>query len=277
MRTATTELEAPRFRPDRQPSAIVADDDSTTRQLIHTILTEAGLHVTETDNGVDAVDLVQRLDPELVTVDVGLPGIDGFETVRRIRAISSCYIAMVTGHTGEADTLAGLAAGADEYIEKPFRPRILRARIEALQNRPRRHRESSHANRSLPDPVCLSTGGLAVQDDRSVRRGGELSLRHNGLTLDPISHITTLDGREILLTPREFEILRTLLTAGRAILSKTRIANILQQKSWPGVLVSTRAIEVHVANIRRKIGSDSRHPRIIETVHGFGYRCTVPR
>ncbi|WP_181243146.1 response regulator transcription factor [Glaciihabitans tibetensis] len=117
--------------------AVIIEDDDDIRHLLDTVLTQAGFQVIATSNGQDGIDAVRRYEPVVTTLDVNMPGMDGFEAARRIRAFSSTYIVMLTALSEEIDTLQGLDAGADDYINKPFRPRELRARIEAMLRRPR--------------------------------------------------------------------------------------------------------------------------------------------
>jgi DNA-binding response OmpR family regulator len=120
-----------------QRVAVVIEDDDDIRHLLETVLTQAGFRVVATSNGADGVEAVRKNDPVVTTLDVNMPGMDGFETARRIRAFSATYIVMLTALNEEIDTLQGLEAGADDYVNKPFRPRELRARIEAMLRRPR--------------------------------------------------------------------------------------------------------------------------------------------
>jgi two-component system OmpR family response regulator len=121
---------APRF-------AVVIDDDADIRQLLVDVLTQAGFQAIPTANGLDGVAAVRQFDPLITTLDVNMPGMDGFETAKRIRAFSNTYIVMLTALEDEIDTLQGLESGADDYLVKPFRPRVLRARIDAMLRRPR--------------------------------------------------------------------------------------------------------------------------------------------
>jgi two-component system OmpR family response regulator len=121
---------APRF-------AVVIDDDADIRQLLVDVLTQAGFQAIPTANGLDGVAAVRQFDPVVTTLDVNMPGMDGFETAKRIRAFSPTYILMLTALEDEIDTLQGLDSGADDYLVKPFRPRVLRARIDAMLRRPR--------------------------------------------------------------------------------------------------------------------------------------------
>jgi two-component system OmpR family response regulator len=130
--------------------AVIIEDDDDIRHLLDTVLTQAGFQVIATSNGQDGIEAVRRYEPVVTTLDVNMPGMDGFEAARRIRAFSSTYIVMLTALSEEIDTLQGLDAGADDYINKPFRPRELRARIEAMLRRPRMVGDAAPAAAAAP-------------------------------------------------------------------------------------------------------------------------------
>lgn len=237
--------------------AVVVEDDADIRALLAAVLEQAGFDVHTAATGADALDLVRAHDPIVTTLDVGLPGMDGYETARRIREISSAYIVMLTARTEEIDALQGLDAGADDYITKPFRPRELRARIDAMLRRPRMRSD------------------VAVRPEPASGSDGESWLEHDGLRANPAMRLVVADGRTIELTRSEFDILVELLTSGRRVVSKSHLALLLRGESDPGAYVNdndTRAIEVHVANLRRKLGDSPSSPRWVETVRGVGYR-----
>jgi DNA-binding response OmpR family regulator len=169
---------------------------------------------------------------------------------------------MLSARTEEIDALQGLEAGADDYVAKPFRPRELRARIDAMLRRPRHH---------------LATDLSPAAMDTSASRVG--LLEHQGLRLDPETRIVTVDGADLDLTRSEFDILADLLGSGRRVRAKSDLAMMLRGEQYTGVeFVSdsdARAIEVHVANLRRKLGESPADPRWIETVRGVGYRLTA--
>jgi DNA-binding response OmpR family regulator len=199
----------------------------------------------------------------VTTLDVNMPGMDGFETAKRIRAVSSTYIVMLSARTEEIDALQGLEAGADDYVSKPFRPRELRARIDAMLRRPRHH--NAAPVEATSEPVLPVVVGW---------------LEHQGVRLNAETRIVTVDGEDLELTRSEFDILADLLTAGRRVRAKPDLALMLRGEQYTGVeYVSdsdARAIEVHVANLRRKLGESPANPRWIETVRGVGYRLTAP-
>jgi DNA-binding response OmpR family regulator len=242
--------------------AVVVEDEADIRSLLSAVLTQAGFTVFGAANGEDGLELVRRHQPLVTTLDVNMPGMDGFETAKRIRAISATYIVMLSARTEEIDALQGLEAGADDYVAKPFRPRELRARIDAMLRRPRHH---------------ITTAPPAVADVEE--NAAAQWLEHQGVRLNPATRIVTVDGADLDLTRSEFEILADLLGSGRRVRAKSDLALMLRGEQYTGVeFVSdsdARAIEVHVANLRRKLGESPSQPRWIETVRGVGYRLTA--
>ncbi|MBN9607016.1 MAG: response regulator transcription factor [Actinomycetales bacterium] len=254
--------------------AVVVDDDADVRGLIQTVLQQAGFEVHTRDDGESGVEAVRELDPVVTTLDVNMPGIDGFETARRIRAVSSTYIIMLSGLQDEIDTLQGLDAGADDYIVKPFRPRELRARIEAMLRRPRDPR----ALGGLPESVLVTATNTATRP--APPPSTDAVLEHHGIRLDRDARIAELDGAEVTLTRSEFDLLATLMASGRRVRSKTELARAVRGDDYAGDIfvaaADERAIEVHMANLRKKLGESTAAPRWIETVRGVGYRLTAP-
>ena len=242
--------------------AVVIEDEEDIRSLLSTVLAQAGFEVHGAGNGADGVELVRAHHPLVTTLDVNMPGMDGFETAKRIRAISSTYIVMLSARTEEIDALQGLEAGADDYVAKPFRPRELRARIDAMLRRPR--------NVTPADADPAPAAGVAPD--------GEW-LEHHGLRLNAETHIVTVDDDDVELTRSEFDILADLLVAGRRVRAKSDLALMLRGDQYAvNDFVSdsdARAIEVHMANLRRKLGESPSQPRWIETVRGVGYRLTA--
>jgi len=248
-------------RVERARVAVVIEDEPDIRSLLADVLEQAGFAVHTAGTGLDGVRLVSEVDPLVTTLDVNMPGMDGFETARRIRAASSTYIVMLSARTEEIDALQGLDAGADDYVTKPFRPREVRARIEAMLRRP-----SAHA---LAPPVAVASGTDA----------GPGWIRHGGLRLHPGMRLALLGDAELDLTRSEFDILAELLSAGGRVVGKGELTLLLRGERWTGAEFlsesDARAIEVHVANLRRKLGESPSEPRWIETVRGVGYRITA--
>ena len=259
--------------------AVVIEDDDGIRELIATVLEQMGLEVIAAADGVTGVERVRERRPVLVTVDVNMPGIDGFETAKRIRAISSAYIIMLTARDEEIDALQGLSSGADDYVLKPFRPRELRARAEAMLRRPRvlDTVAGSGGMEALVGPVTPAE----VSDASPPQDAGPGLLRHNGVVLDPDAHIVRRDGRELELTFSEFELLHALLRAGRSVRSKDELARLLRGDEYfvnPYISeADRRGVEVHIGNLRKKLSDSAATPYLIETVRGVGYRLTAPR
>lgn len=245
---------------DSPAVAVIIEDDEDIRGLVSIVLEQAGYEVHAAAGGLEGIELVRRHRPVVTTLDLSMPGIDGFETAKRIRAFSSTYIVMLTARDEEIDTVQGLQAGADDYLTKPFRPRELRARIEAMMRRPR-------------------AAGVDDQANAGTNAAGtpERILSHRGIVLDPDERTVVCEGAEIEMTRTEFDILAELLRSGRRVIGKAELALVVRGEQHIGSYVSehdTRAIEVHVANLRRKLGESATQPRWIETVRGVGYRLT---
>ncbi|MEZ2389353.1 response regulator transcription factor [bacterium RCC_150] len=228
---------------------LVIEDEHDIRELVRAVLSKAGFEVHLASNGAAGVRQARELQPDVITLDLGLPDIDGFEVVRQVRSFSDAYIVMLTARTEELDTLVALESGADDYLTKPFRPRELRARVAAMMRRPR----SGSPTRALAG-----------------------SYRHNGLEFNYETRFVSVDGQERQLTPREFDILRLLLEAGRTVLSKADLVRLLRNEPYDvGTFTSEadeRSVEVHIGNLRRKLGDDPQNPRWLQTVRGVGYR-----
>ena len=227
------------------------------------------------------MEAVRAPNPAIVTLDLGLPDIDGFEVARQIRLFSDAYIIMLTGRADEMDTLLGLETGADDYITKPFRPRELRARISAMMRRPRGAGDTSPAavaegvsgTAEFPEP----SGGPAEATPSGPEPTGPQ--RVNGLVLNSGDRTAEVDGTELELTRTEFDLLHALVDSGKQVRSKSDLVRRLRGEEYDvGTYISDsdeRTIEVHMANLRRKLGDNPREPRWIKTVRGVGYRLVA--
>ncbi len=242
---------------------LVIEDDHDIRELVRTVLTQAGFDVTVASSGAEGVLTAKTLNPDVITLDLGLPDIDGFEVSRQIREFSDAYIVMLTARTEELDTLIGLESGADDYLTKPFRPRELRARIAAMMRRPR----------TVPG-AAEASGEEASADGQAHPERGNYS--HNGLELSYASRTVTVDGAEMNLTRTEFELLHALLEAGRTVRTKSDLVRRLRDEDYDvGGYISEadeRSVEVHMGNLRKKLGDSPQKPRWLQTVRGVGYR-----
>ncbi|MBP3037153.1 response regulator transcription factor [Arthrobacter sp. zg-ZUI100] len=279
---------------ETQRVAVIIEDDKDIRDLLNAVLQQSGFLVYASPNGAEGVKAVREHNPAVVTLDLGLPDIDGFEVIRQLRLFSDAYIVMLTARAEELDTLMGLEAGADDYITKPFRPRELRARISAMLRRPRAGDEAADtapqaavpataAAASAPGAMTApaSTAAATVAVVPAAEQLPEGRFEHNGLSLDFGTRTTEIDGTPVELTRTEFELLHAVLESGRRVRTKTDLVRRLRGDEYDaGGFISEadeRTVEVHVGNVRRKLGEDSRSPRWLETVRGVGYRLAPPR
>jgi len=232
-------------------TALVVEDDEDMRSLIEFTLSTQGFQVLTAASGTAGVDAVRDHDPDLVTLDLGLPGIDGIEACRRIREISDAYVVMITARDDEVEKLIGLETGADDYLAKPFSPRELNARVNAMFRRPRRGPGSpsgAAAGAELPGNEVLTNGGLRVDVDG--RRA-------------------FLDGTELSLTRTEFDLLTELMRTPARVWTREALLRSVWDTEWA---TDTHLVEVHIGNLRRKLGEGRGGPRFIRTVRGVGYR-----
>jgi DNA-binding response OmpR family regulator len=214
---------------------LVEDDDAIGRLVKQYLEQQAGWRVLWLRNGEEAVAELRRHPVRLIVLDVGLPGIDGFEVCRRVRAQSNVPIVMLTARDDEPDRVVGFELGADDYVPKPFSPRELEARIRAILRRAE--------PRSSEDAV-LSAGEIVLRRD---------------------SHDVTVDGEAVQLTAKEFDLLTCFLEHQGIVLSRERLLDIVWGMSYPG---GTRTVDMHVAQLRRKLGD----AEAIHTVRGAGYK-----
>lgn len=225
---------------------LVVEDDPLLAQLVVKYLIRDGFTVEHTGDGVEAVARAREYHPDVVILDIGLPGIDGLEVCRRLRQFSDCYIIMLTARDDEIDKLVGLTVGADDYLTKPFSHRELVARVKVMLRRPRRPAE--------PAPAGILTVGA--------------------LRISPAAREVHLDDEVVALTPTEFDLLAALATNPRVVLSRRQLIEAVWGPGWVG---DERMIDVHVRNLRRKLGDDAAQPRFIRTVRGAGYRIGAGR
>jgi DNA-binding response OmpR family regulator len=227
-------------QPAPLPRALVGEDELPLARLIAGYLEREGFQITTCEDGERAVELTAEHDPEVIVLDLMLPGLDGIEACRRIRSFSDAYIIMLTARTSETDKIVGLSTGADDYVSKPFSPGELMARVRAMRRRPR-------ATRPEPAPV---------------RRFGDL-------VVDPAAREVRHGGEPVELTRLEFDLLDALSERPRVVLSRRQLLQRAWGADWLG---DEHLVEVHIANLRRKLGDDPSSPRYIRTVRGVGYR-----
>ncbi|PNI10316.1 DNA-binding response regulator [Arthrobacter sp. AFG7.2] len=252
--------------------AVVIEDDADVRNLLEGVLSQAGFEVHTAADGRAGVEVVRSKQAHVVTLDIGLPDIDGFEVLRRIRHFSNAYVVMLTGRTEEPDLLSALNAGADDYIAKPFRPRELRARVAAMMRRPRHEVNGQKPAAAWGSPPTPAVAPQA--HDASV-------LHHNGLTLNHRTRTVEINGQPLGLTRSEFDLLHVLLRGGGAVCTRSDLVRAVRGEFYDeDTYISEadeRAVEVHVGNLRRKLKEDQLSPRWLQTVRGVGYRLAPAR
>jgi two-component system OmpR family response regulator len=270
--------------------AVVIEDDDDVRGLLDAVLRQAGFEVHSAATGGAGVDLAKHRQANVITLDVGLPDIDGFEVLRRIRQFSDAYVVMLSGRDEELDTITALQGGADDYLIKPFRPRELRARISAMMRRPRQAGvpagtgAAAGAALSAEAPAAAAGGAVADADHESgsaLESAGDEVLRHNGLLLNVATRTVVSRGTELLLTRSEFDLLHELLRGTGAVRTRSDLVRVVRGEHYrDDIYISgadERAVEVHIGNLRRKLGEDPQDPRWLITVRGVGYRRAPKR
>ena len=223
---------------------LVVDDERPLVGVIASHLEREGFAVLQAYDGPGAVEAVEHHRPDLVLLDIGLPGFDGIEACRQIREFSDAYIVMLTARDEEQDKVEALTAGADDYVVKPFSARELIARLQAMLRRPRTD------GREVVAPVWLR--------DLRVDLAGRLV--HRG-------------SQDIALTRTEFELLATLVTRRGSALSRRQLLDAVWGSEWFG---DEQVVDVHIGHLRRKLGDDAAHPRYVRTVRGVGYAVARP-
>jgi DNA-binding response OmpR family regulator len=224
---------------------LVVDDEAPLRKLIAAYLTREQYDVREAEDGRVALAAAESFEPDLVVLDLGLPGIDGLEVCRRLRAFSDCYVVMVTARDDEVDLLVGLSAGADDYLTKPFSPRELVARIRARLRRPRL---DGHLAPAVPASQVLSFGDL---------------------TVDGAAREARLVGSLVELTRTEFDLLHTLAQRPGLAFSRRQLIDEVWGENWHS---DDHLVDAHIVHLRRKLGDDAVSGRFVRTIRGVGYR-----
>ena len=220
---------------------LIVDDERNLVELIQEYLAREGLTTVTAYDGITALDLIRTQQPDLVVLDLMLPGLDGIEVCRQMRQFSAAYVLMLTSRAEEVDKLIGLAVGADDYMTKPFSPRELVARIKAILRR--------------------SRNPAAVEEQPARRRFGDL-------LIDEAAHAVTRHGEPVTLTAREYDLLRVLASHPGRVFTR---AQLLEQV-WGDTYYDEHVVDVHIANLRKKLEDDPGTPVFIVTVRGAGYR-----
>ena len=214
---------------------LVVDDESRMRKLLNDFLSASGYEILEAEDGQKALDMFnENSDISLIILDVMMPVLDGWSTLREIRKTSKIPVIMLTARGEERDELFGFELGVDEYISKPFSPKILVARVEALLSR------------------CYPESSEITEVD--------------GIVIDEVAHVVTIDGQNADLSMKEFELLQYLLSNKGIALSREKILNNVWNYDYYG---DSRTIDSHIKKLRKKMGKKGEH---IQTIRGLGYK-----
>lgn len=227
-------------------TVLVVEDEAALARLIGSYLAREGFEVQTLGDGLEAIDRVRTWNPDVLVLDLGLPGADGVEVCRAIRTFSDCYVIMLTARAEEVDRLIGLSVGADDYVTKPFSPREVVARVQAMLRRPR----GIGARAATAD---------AAHDVRDVGR----------LRVDLAAREVAVDGEPVGLTRTEFDVLAVLVSQPRRAFSRDQLIGEVWGEGWVG---DPHLVDVHLGHVRRKLGDDASAPQFVQTVRGYGYR-----
>jgi DNA-binding response OmpR family regulator len=222
---------------------LVVDDDVKTVELVKLYLSRDGYKVLTAHDGTEALRLAREGHPDLIVLDIMLPGLDGLNVCRTLRAESDVPIIMLTARTSEQDRLNGLDLGADDYVTKPFSPRELAARVRTVLRR-------------LPGETL---------------KRGPTEIQHGQLTVNFLKHEAFLTGMPLNLTPVEFKLLGVFVKEPQRVFSRAQLIEKALGYDFEGF---DRTIDVHILNLRRKLEPDPSHPRYIQTVYGTGYKLS---
>ncbi|WP_431239777.1 response regulator [Mycolicibacterium aichiense] len=229
--------------------ALVVDDEKPLAEVVASYLEREHFEVTVCLSGLEALDVARQVDPDVVVLDLGLPGIDGLEVCRQLRTFSDAYVVMLTARDTEVDTIVGLSVGADDYVTKPFSPRELVARIRAMLRRPR----------SVSVPAAPAG---EPHPESPPRVFGPLSI-------DVASRQVFVDAQPISLTRTEFDILAALSSRPGVVWTRRHLIDEVWGEPWVG---NDHLVDVHVGHVRRKLGDNPAEPKFVLTVRGVGYR-----
>jgi len=222
-----------------QHRILIADDEHELRDMLTAYLEAEGYEVATATDGAEALRLVDSANPHLILLDVGMPGMDGFEVLRRIRQGSDVPVIMLTARAEEIDRVVGLTVGADDYVTKPFSPRELSARIKAVLRRGRRAE-------TRPDV-----------------------LHFDGLDIDVAGREVTRNGAPVELTTLEFDLLYALASAPGRVFTREHLIERVWGWDYFGV---DRVVDVHISNLRKLLSDDPASPSLIATIRGVGYK-----
>jgi two-component system alkaline phosphatase synthesis response regulator PhoP len=234
----------------RSETILVVEDDVPIVELINKYLSAEGFVVHSAYDGPTALKQARTLKPDLIVLDVMLPGMDGFEVCRRIQQESDVYVLMLTARAEEMDKVVGLSVGADDYLTKPFSPRELVARVKAIL---RRHRKRDGHGETTPE---------------------RQSLRLDNMVINPDSREVSYRDKPVELTQREFELLYTLAEQPGRVFSRDQLLERVWGHDFAGI---DRVVDVTIGILRRKLEDDPADPALIQTVRGIGYKLSAHR
>ena len=223
---------------------LVVDDERALAEVVASYLRREGFEAILAHDGPGAVAAAREAAPDLIVLDVMLPGFDGIEVCRQLRGFTDAYIIMLTARDEEIDKIVGLAVGADDYLVKPFSPRELIARVRAMLRRPRAvvgHQDDS------PEAEPLTFGAMS---------------------LDTVARTVTVDAAPVDLTRTEFDLLAAMAARPRAAFTRRQLLDAVWGDGWFG---DEHVVDVHVGHVRKKLGDDGPTPTYIRTVRGIGY------
>lgn len=224
------------------PQVLVVDDEPMVREVVARYLQRDGVRVHEVDDGTAALAWLQCNRPDLVVLDIMLPGVDGLAILRSIRAAGDVPVVLLTARTDEVDRVVGLELGADDYVVKPFSPRELAARVRNM------------LRRVNATPTQVPSG----------------SLDFGALRIDPAAREALIDDAVVSLTPKEFDLLHVLARSPRQVFSRSQLLELVWDSSTD--FQDPATVTVHVGRLRQKLEPDPDHPRWIVTAWGVGYR-----
>ena len=239
----TTPLDS--SEPPPRARVLVVEDEESLSRLIASYLSRDGYDVEVVRDGLEAIAHARAVPPDVVVLDLGLPGADGIEVCRTLRTFSDCYVIILTARVEEVDRLIGLSVGADDYLTKPFSPRELVARVGVMLRRPRGF-----------------AGGAVAPETHEVLTVGDLSV-------DMSAREVRAGDRLVELTRTEFDVLAALVRHPRTAFSRDQLTEQVWGPAWFG---DSHLVDVHVGHVRRKLDDDPSTPVYVQTVRGFGYR-----
>ncbi len=225
---------------DKRIAILVVDDDENLRRLVAAYLESEGYEVDQVGDADAAFQSVEKHEPDLILLDLMLPGLSGLEVARRVRAKRPVPILMLTARGSEDDVLEGFDAGADDYLVKPFSPKVLVARVRAI----------------------LRRSGIGPQEEERALTVGDISI-------DRKTREVRVEGREVELTTTEFDLLNVLAEHPGWVYSREELLEAVWGYNYLG---DSRLVDVHIANLRKKIGDDPADPQFVRTVRGVGYK-----